>query len=102
LEPARSAVWTTPESAREPSAQGKTDPAQQLREAKDILNQAARFATIACACGLRIKLPPDFNQKEITCPRCGRVHEVPAPELMAAAAAMQTVRIPRVKTPPEK
>ena len=73
--------------------QKKVTQAEQLRAAKDILNQAARFATIACACGLRIKLPPGFDEKSVRCPRCGRYHTVPSPDLLAGAAALQTVRI---------
>lgn len=73
--------------------QKKITQAEQLRAAKDILNQAARFATIACACGLRIKLPPGFEEKSVRCPRCGRQHTTPSPELLAGAAALQTVRI---------
>jgi uncharacterized paraquat-inducible protein A len=46
---------------------------------------------IACACGLRIKLPPGFNQPAVECPRCGVRLEVPAEvtaALIAAAAAL--------------
>ena len=92
---ARSLAASEDTGIREASDKEKANPSAQLRAAKDILNRAAQYATIACACGLRIKLPPGFDRKEIKCPRCGRNHEVPSPELLAAAAAMQTVRIVR-------
>lgn len=90
---ARNLRASTDAETRPPLVQRKVTPAEQLRAAKDILNQAARYGTIACACGLRMKLPPGFDQKSITCPRCGRQHTVPSPELLAGAAALQTVRI---------
>ena len=57
---------------------------------QDLLHKVNQYATIACACGLNIKLPPAFDQKSIVCPRCDRSHPVPLAELTAAATVLQT------------
>jgi heat shock protein HtpX len=35
------------------------------------------YAFLVCACGLKIKVPPDMKESEIKCPRCGRTNEIP-------------------------
>ena len=75
---------------REPStAQAKPDAAKQWRSVQDLLHKVNQYATIACACGLSIKLPPAFDQKTVKCPRCGTEHVVPLAELTAAATVLQ-------------
>ncbi len=46
------------------------------REALGILDRGAGLLTIACACGMTLKLRPDDPRTEIVCPRCGRRHQV--------------------------
>ncbi len=58
-----------------------------VREAIDIMRAVNGFAFLVCACGLRIKLPPDFDKPEIPCPKCGRTNMVPVAELAAVGAA---------------
>ncbi len=74
---------------REAGQAAASGPAQQWRSAQDIVHKLNQFTTIVCACGLRIKLPPAFNQKTISCPRCGAQHEVPVEVIAMAAAALQ-------------
>lgn len=38
----------------------------------DIIRKVNGFQFISCSCGLRLKLPPDYNGKTIRCPRCKR------------------------------
>ncbi len=73
---------------RQPSAQKASAPAgyKGIREATDLMRAVNRYAFLACACGLKIKVPPGLEKPEIVCPRCGRKHQVPLAELAAVAA----------------
>jgi len=74
---------------RRPSAEAETAPAGKkgIREAADLMRAVNRYAFLLCACGLKIKVPPDLEEPEIACPRCGRKHEVPLAQLAAVTAA---------------
>jgi heat shock protein HtpX len=65
----------------------KKDATERARQASDLVDRMAEYLFLACACGVRIKIPPDFQGDKITCPRCGREHEIPAAELAAVAGA---------------
>lgn len=74
--------------ARQPSpADRKRDAIERAREASDLIDGMARFMFIACACGVRIKVPPQLEREHIPCPRCGRNHELPSAEESEALAA---------------
>lgn len=47
---------------------------QTQRETGDIIMKVNNYSFINCSCGLKIKIPPDFKNKELFCPRCGRKH----------------------------
>ncbi len=47
---------------------------QRMRQAGDLLRKIHHFMFIACACGARIKIPPDYKHDIVQCPRCGRKH----------------------------
>jgi heat shock protein HtpX len=49
---------------------------QTKREAGDIMMKVNNYSFVNCECGLKIKIPPGFNQKEFSCPRCGRKHSL--------------------------
>ena len=49
---------------------------QTKRDAGDIMMKVNNYSFINCECGLKIKIPPDFNKKEFSCPRCGRTHNI--------------------------
>ena len=76
------------EAATRDASAAAADPAAQWRSARDVLHQVNRFLVLPCACGLKIKLPPDFKDGSVTCPRCGTRHEVPVAELAAASIAL--------------
>ncbi|NIM20373.1 MAG: M48 family metalloprotease [Candidatus Latescibacteria bacterium] len=68
----------------------KTAPADEkdaVRKAFDLMRAMNGYAFLVCACGLKIKLPPDFDKPELLCPRCGRTNHVPTAELAAVGAA---------------
>lgn len=48
------------------------------REVGDLIMKLNDYKFIDCSCGLRIKIPPDYKNNSITCPRCGRVHTLSA------------------------
>ncbi len=64
---------------------------KEMREVGDIIRAVNKYAFVACACGLKMKLPPDFKKERVGCPRCGRDMEVPVAELAAVAAAADAV-----------
>jgi len=49
---------------------------QTKRDTGDIMMKVNNYSFINCECGLKIKIPPDFNKKEFSCPRCGRKHSL--------------------------
>jgi len=66
------------------------DHAQNLKKAGDIMRAINDYAFIACACGLKIKLPPEFKKDSLACPRCGRAHKVPRPDRNMMAGILAT------------
>lgn len=58
---------------------------KRMRQAGDLLRNLNQFLFLPCACGLRIKIPPDFKQSEVKCPRCSRVLRVPVAQMGALA-----------------
>lgn len=46
------------------------------RETGDIMMKVNDYSFVDCTCGLKIKIPPDYNKSELFCPRCGRKHPV--------------------------
>ena len=46
------------------------------REAGDIMMKANNYSFVECECGLKIKIPPGFNQKKFSCPRCRIKHSL--------------------------
>jgi heat shock protein HtpX len=88
---ARNLASSIESGIREPSATDtEADPTRQWRTVQDLLHKVNQYSIIACACGLNIKLPPAFDRKTVSCPRCGTTHEVPLAELTAAATVPRT------------
>ncbi len=67
----------------------KKDPREQARQVGDILRGLNQFVFLPCACGLKLKLPPDYPRESIECPRCHRELRVPVAELAAAQVAAE-------------
>jgi len=51
-------------------------PVEQARETTNMLWNINRYKTINCDCGTRLRVPPDYNEKAVRCPHCGRVHQL--------------------------
>ena len=55
-----------------PKAKKAESAQKQLRQVGDIMRRVNGFAFLTCACGLKMKIPPNFKQNKVTCPRCKR------------------------------
>lgn len=55
------------------------------RELGDLSRVVNGFVFLTCVCGLKIKLPPGFKKKEITCPRCKRSIHIPMAKIAAVS-----------------
>ncbi|MCF7958121.1 MAG: M48 family metallopeptidase [Phycisphaerae bacterium] len=69
-------------SAGRPAASRK----QSTRDMGDLMRAVNQFAFLGCACGLKMKIPPDFKKPSVKCPRCGKINDLPHTELAAIAA----------------
>jgi len=98
-----------PVAVRAPGAEAAPTPQdarRRLRETGDILRKASQFLFLACACGMRVKIPPEFKRDHIGCPRCGRNLQVPVAHLAAiaavsGAAGRENVPVAQAKTTPQ-
>jgi len=63
--------------ARTPESKPKQTPREQLRQVGDIMRQVNGFAFLACTCGLKLKVPPNFQGNQVRCPRCKETLDVP-------------------------
>jgi heat shock protein HtpX len=69
------------------------DNLNEKRTLGDLMMSVNKYAFFMCTCGLKMKIPPDYNQKSIICPRCGRKNEIRLNEISAIAKTAQTVGI---------
>jgi heat shock protein HtpX len=67
-------------------AAAQRDARDRMRQAGDLMRKVNQFQFLSCACGMRIKLPPDFNRDALPCPRCGAVLQVAQAQPLSAAA----------------
>lgn len=61
-----------------------------MRDLGDLMRAVNKYMFLICACGLKIKVPPDFKKPGIACPRCKREVAVPLAELAAVTTAVGT------------
>lgn len=59
---------------------------KKVRETTDLLRRINNFLFLVCVCGLKIKVPPDFKEEKIACPRCKKEHVIPVAHLATIAA----------------
>ncbi len=45
---------------------------RQVHEIGDLMRKVNGFLFLTCVCGLKIKVPPNFQADTLKCPRCGR------------------------------
>ena len=58
------------------------------RDLGDLMHAVNNYAFLICACGLKMKIPPNTKKDRIDCPRCGRINQIPVSELAAAAVVL--------------
>lgn len=51
------------------------------RDLGDLMRAVNKYMFLSCACGLKMKIPPNFKKDTINCPRCGLENHVPIAEL---------------------
>uniref|UniRef100_A0A7V2ZIA0 Protease HtpX homolog n=1 Tax=Ignavibacterium album TaxID=591197 RepID=A0A7V2ZIA0_9BACT len=52
------------------------NPVDAKREANDAVMKLNDYKFVNCKCGVKIKIPPDYNQPVVVCPRCGTRHQL--------------------------
>jgi heat shock protein HtpX len=63
----------------EPAAAMQTQ-RRQMRDAGDLVRKVQNFTFLTCACGMKIKLPPNMAAGRVECPRCHRPLTTPMAE----------------------
>jgi heat shock protein HtpX len=58
------------------SEAGELNEIQRARETSDVMWRLSNYKTITCDCGAKLRVPPNFKESQIKCPRCGRTHQV--------------------------
>jgi heat shock protein HtpX len=62
---------------RQASAEAKNEQKEkQLRQVGDIMRKVNGFIFLTCACGMTLKIPPNYSAATVECPRCHTVHNV--------------------------
>jgi len=67
------AIRSAPAPVAGPETAGK-----QVHQIGDIMRRVNGFQFLTCACGLKIKVPPQFGADTIRCPRCSRRLSLPS------------------------
>jgi heat shock protein HtpX len=55
---------------------GELNEIQRARETSDVMWRLSNYNTITCDCGAKLRVPPNFTEPQIKCPRCGRTHQI--------------------------
>ena len=50
---------------------------KQMRQVGDIMRRVNQFIFLTCACGLKLKIPPNFKSNNVKCPRCHKSLDLP-------------------------
>jgi len=81
---------TTAVPVRIASSESAVEPSEKSlkRGVGDLVRAMNGFLFLTCVCGLKIKIPPDFRQSSLPCPRCRRELQVPTAELATVAAGI--------------
>ena len=55
----------------------KVERLERTREVSDLLEKLNQYTALACNCGVKFRVPPDFKGKSIRCPHCGTINSIP-------------------------
>jgi heat shock protein HtpX len=50
---------------------------ERARETSDLMYRLNNYRTVDCACGSRLRIPPNYRDAVVKCPHCGRVNPIP-------------------------
>ncbi len=56
--------------------EGEPNEIQRARETSDVMWRLSNYKAIACDCGAKLRVPPNFKEPQIKCPHCGRTHRI--------------------------
>jgi heat shock protein HtpX len=70
----RSALVSGDAAAGQASTAVTADEKERARETSDVLWKLHNYREVTCDCGLKFKIPPDFQGGSFTCPRCNTTH----------------------------
>ncbi len=62
--------------ASEKSLSGSASNREIARQVDNLFYKDAKYHLLSCPCGTQLKIPPDFREKSVKCPRCGTRHEL--------------------------
>ena len=51
---------------------------KQTRQVGDIMRRVNQFIFLTCVCGLKLKIPPNFKDNNVKCPRCKKILDIPS------------------------
>ena len=68
--------------------EGPKSAKKSQRDLGDLMMKVNKYLFLVCACGLRMKIPPDYKHDHIQCPKCGRNNEVPLEKLAAISTVI--------------
>ncbi len=63
------------QAGAEPEKEARLE--KQMRQVGDIMRRVNQFIFLTCACGLKLKIPPNFKGDQVKCPRCSRMLDIP-------------------------
>lgn len=77
--PATAALDAVPVTMKKPPVGWFAKPNEKeiKRTSGDLIMQLNNFSFIDCKCGVKIKVPPEYNRSEIRCPKCSTIHAIP-------------------------
>ncbi len=52
------------------------DKLTRTRETSDLMWKLGKYRQVNCDCGAKLRIPPKFQDPQIKCPHCGRVHKL--------------------------
>ena len=65
---------------------GKSGSKIGAREVGNLIMMANSYRLIKCSCGLKLKIPPNYTNEKVKCPKCGTVHETATAVAITAAS----------------
>jgi heat shock protein HtpX len=73
----KSALTDEDVAIRQASDESKKEQiSRQVRDVGDIMRKVSGFLFLPCACGVTLKVPPNYREESIECPRCSRLLKI--------------------------